>query len=73
MSLRKSELEQINARLQEALRLVSAENAVLLEENQRLRRSLAGLNAQCTRLTRRYRRLTAYIRRLTAWARGQRS
>ena len=61
MTLRKSELEEINDCLQTALRAMKAENARLKQERQRLVASLEAASAQ-------YRRLSDYIRRLRTWA-----
>ena len=45
MSLLKQDLEELNQRLQEALRVVSAENGFLQQENRRLTASLQVANA----------------------------
>ena len=67
MSLTKAELEAINRRLHDAVKILSDENLTLHEENQRLLQDLASCEKQLERLTRRYGRLSAYVKSLHAW------
>ena len=71
MSLTKSELEEINQKLQEALRAVISENALLHQENRRLRATLNASTTQLDQWTERYRKLCDYVTRLRAWMNAQ--
>ena len=75
MSLKKSELEELNQTLCQALRRATGENQRLCAQNARLHEALervcAALHKQQEQILRhrmRYQKLTDYVRRLHAWA-----
>ncbi len=79
MSLKKSELEELNQTLCQALRRATGENQKLCAQNARLQEALervcAALRKQREQILRhrmRYQKLTDYVRRLHAWAAASR-